>query len=541
MKLTTYLSTCLVAAALVACGGGGGNPGTVAGGTSGTGTSANSTTATDFIFELDKTTIVNSGTDKAVLTVTTLDSNRNTLPKVPVSVAVDANGILTGISGAATDTSGKLTANIMIGGDKSNRTINVSIAVNGVTKVASVVVTGSQISVTPIPATPTPGQLVTLNLSTTDYLGAPIQSVDLVLAGTAGASGSVKTDVSGIKTTTFSAPATAGSYSVVVTGLGMSTTKSMVVVAAGGGSVPVAIGTLSAASLSPQPASISTNTAGSTNNRSKLSAKFLAAGNAGMQNMRVRFEIVAPALGGGESISTGDATVYTDASGAAEAYYISGTRSSPTNGVLVRACYSPNDFASITDCPQSVTSNLTVAGSPLSIAISDDNKMAKGLGLVAYVKKFLIQVNDASGVAVQDAVVSASVDITHYGKGLKWGMPSRLVAIPSIRDLHADYLPPAPLPTNYIQSLQALTYTPLPTENIWCMNEDWNRNGFLDAGEDLNGDGVIQPRKAEIVVSYVNGNKTDANGQMLVQITYGQTMGRWLAYTMRATTSVAGF
>jgi hypothetical protein len=78
-------------------------------------------------------------------------------------------------------------------------------------------------------------------------------------------------------------------------------------------------------------------------------------------------------------------------------------------------------------------------------------------------------------------------------------------------------------------------------QNVWCANEDVNRNGFLDiGGEDVNNDGILQPRKAEIIVSYVSGNRTNANGQMLVQVSYTQNMGTWLAYTLRATTAVAG-
>ena len=76
--------------------------------------------------------------------------------------------------------------------------------------------------------------------------------------------------------------------------------------------------------------------------------------------------------------------------------------------------------------------------------------------------------------------------------------------------------------------------------NVWCANEDVNRNGFLDINEDVNGDGVITPAKSEIVISYVNGTTTDANGQLLLQVTYGQNVATWLAYTVRATTSVAG-
>ena len=106
----------------------------------------------------------------------------------------------------------------------------------------------------------------------------------------------------------------------------------------------------------------------------------------------------------------------------------------------------------------------------------------------------------------------------------------------------AKWVAPTPRPVNEILSLQDSTATPPISQNIWCLNEDWNRNGFLDtgSGEDINKDGSIQPKKAEVIVSYVNGNKTDANGQLLVQVSYGQNMGGWLAYTLRATTGVAG-
>ena len=542
MKLFKYLSATVLVTALAACGGGGGSSVASSTGT-GTGTGTTVPIAADFIFELDKTTILNTGSDKALLTVTVLDSNRNIVAGVPVSVAVDAGGVFASNSGVNTDATGKFSGNITIGGDKSNRTINATITVSGVSKVASIVVTGSQIAVVPLPATPAPGQLVTLNISTTDSAGSAIQNTALVLSGSSGAAGAVTTDVSGNKVFAFNAPATAGSYDIVIKGLGVSTTKTIEVIATAGSGKPVVPDAvvISSASLNPLPTSILANATGSTTNRSKLSAKFLTTGNAAIPNVRVRFEIVEPALRSGEEISTGIATVYTDASGTAEADYIAGTRTSPTNGVTVRACYKRTDFTSTTEClpSQSLTANLTVAGTPLSISITDDNKMEKGLGEIAYVKKFLIQINDASGVAVKDAIVSASVDITHYGKGPSWTSSYRDVVIPTIHNFHADYLP-QPSPVGSIQNLSSSDYTPSSSEKIWCINEDWNRNGFRDGQEDWNGDGILQPRKAEIIVSYVNGNKTDANGQMLVQISYGQNMGSWLAYTLRATTGVAG-
>jgi hypothetical protein len=556
MRFSKYFVVFWVITAIAGCGGGGGSSGTS------TNSSASnvavsaapavaasvpviaSSVVSDFIFELDKTSILNSGSDKAVLTVLVLDKNRNVVSGVPVSVAVDSNGVFAA-SGSTTDATGKLAGNITIGGDKGNRTINASITVNGISKVASIVVTGSQIVVTPVPATPSPGQQVVLNISTSDSAGAAIQNTAVTLGGTAGASGALTTDVSGVKTASLTAPSTAGTYTVVVTGLGTSTTKNIQVVIAGGAGIPAAIGPVSSASLSPQPTSIPANQAGATTSRSKLSAKFLTTGNTGLQNMRVRFEIVPPALGAGETISTGDAVVYSDASGIAEADYIAGTRSSPTNGVSVRACYKATDFTSAADCPSQVAATLTVAGTPLSISISDDNKMSKGLGGIAYVKQFLIQVNDAAGVAVKDAIITASVDITHYGKGRFTGTyPLGLVA-PSIVDPSLAAVLNGPTafraaPSDIAAPGLLAGYSPPTYFNVWCANEDKNRNGSLDSLEDTNGDGVLQPRKAEIIVSYVSGNKTDTNGQMLVQISHGQNMGRWLAYTLRATTGVAG-
>jgi hypothetical protein len=552
MRFYKYLAGFGLALALVACGGGGGSAGTSVA-TTPTPGGVVVTTATDFIFSLDKSVIFNSGSDFATLTVTALDSSRSTVANVPVAIAVDGTAVLSNVSGVNTDSTGNVTAKIGIGGDKSDRIISASITIGGVTKIASVTVTGSKLTVTPVPATPAPGQQVILNISAVDHSGTPIPNVQVTLSGTAGASGVVTTDSTGGAFKTFTAPSSDNSYTVIVSGLNVSSTELISVITPGTGTIPVVpVGiNVSAVSLTPQPTSI--GTVGSAISRSKLSAKFLTTGNLGIQYMRVRFELVAPLLGNGELISTGGTTVYTGADGVAEADYVAGTRSSPTNGVLLRACYSKVDFTSAIDCPNEVTANLTVAGSPLSISIGDDNTLAKGLGGIAYVKQFLIQVNDSAGVAVKDALVSASVDITHYGKSANWGN-LYTPTLPNIKDVYSDFplyvasLTAVPAnPQKWVGTLQTMSTPPAVGQEIWCMNEDWNRNGSVDGpasnpltNEDINGNGGLEPRKAEIVVSYVSGNKSDQNGQLLIQISYPQNMGRWLAYTLRATTSVAG-
>lgn len=569
-SVSAYIAS-VVLAGLVGCGGGGGSAGTPATGpgsigsqnptvtsTAVVGTPTVAPTAADFIFELDKQSILTAGTDKALLSILAVDSNRNVVANVPVSVSVDSGGVFSSLSaGGVTSATGQFSGNITIGGNKSNRIINAKILVSGIEKAAAIQVVGSQLSITPVPATPTPGQVVTINLDSLDSAGAFIPSVVVSLSGSSGASGTATTDLSGKKTASFNAPATPGTYSIVASGLGVTATKVIQVISQSGGSFPAAVGVVSSASLSPQPSSISPNQVGATTNRAKLTARFITPSNTGLQNMRVRFEILAPALGAGEALSTGDSVVYSDVTGVAESEYIAGTRSSPTNGVLLRACYKPTDFSSATDCPNAITTTFTVAGTPLGISISDDNLLEKGLGEIAYLKKFLIQVNDASGVAVKDAIVSVSVDITHFGKGQFSGRyPLGSVApalsdpslaggaglLPLITGTPATTFLPASYTTVTVTGTGSNTMTASVTAylNVWCVNEDKNRNGALDVGEDLNGDSILQPRKAEVVVSYASGNTTNANGQMLVQVTYGQSVGRWLSYTLRATTRVGG-
>jgi hypothetical protein len=206
-----------------------------------------------------------------------------------------------------------------------------------------------------------------------------------------------------------------------------------------------------------------------------------------------------PGLGSGEAISTGTTTVYSDQNGEAIADYIAGTRSSPTNGVTIRACYGLTD-ADLAGgaCPNSVTQTLTVASQPLSITLGDNNLLERGNNSLTYIKKFDVAVADSAGNAVSGAVISASVDLTNYEKG------------------------------------------PFAGPRISCVNEDTNRNGFLDAGEDSNGNGRLDPLKADVILSFLSGNTTGANGRMTIQVEYPQNVATWLLYNLRVTTSVGG-
>lgn len=501
MNILKYVFGLVVAAALAACGGGGGSAGSVgggSGGSGGTGGTPATPTAASFVFTLDKSSISNAGSDKALLTITALDSSRNVVSGIPVSVSVDS-GIYTPIT-STTDTTGQASGNISIGGDKANRNITATINVGGQTGTAVIAVTGSQISLTSLPATPSPGASVQLAVKATDANGAAIAGANVQLGGTLGFTQSVATDTSGNASVTLTAaPSTVGTYTITAAGLGVTSSRDVQVVGAGSG-IPDAIGVISAASLAINPNSISPNVTGATTNRAAIRAVFQNASNQAIPNVRVRFEIVPPALGSGEQISTGTTTLYSDASGVATADYIAGTRTSPTDGVTIRACYGGSD-ASIAGvlCPNVVSATLTVAGQPLSITLGDNNELAKGGNNLTYIKKFDVAVADAAGNAVANAIVSASVDITRYEKGLYAG------------------------------------------PRFSCLNQDTNRNGFLDANEKLYlTHNELSPRKADVILSFLGANTTGANGRATIQVEYPQNVATWLNYSVRVTTNVAG-
>ena len=527
-KLNVLVAAAL-AASLAGCGGGGGSAGT---NTSGSSPAPIVVTpdaqVASFAYQLDKNSISNNGSDKAELTVTALDTKNNPVTGAAVTVSVDS-GVYTPAS-PTTDASGQVNGTITIGGDKSNRQITAQVTVGGKTSSVVIPVVGSKLALTPVPATVAPGGNVTVTVKATDSNDNAIANVPVKLAGTLGFNQTVTTDSAGNASAVLgAAPAAPGSYTVTANGSGVDSTRDVQVVSLTGGAIPDAVGIVSAANLNISPNTIAPNALGASTNVARLRAVFQNATNQAIQNVRVRFVIAAPGLGSGERISTGDATVYSDGSGVATADYIAGTRSSPTNGVQIVACYGMNDAAlagvPVTgqSCPpgaQQTTAALTVGAQPLNITIGSNNEQEKGEFNLTYIRKFDIAVADAAGNAVPNAVISASVDLVEYGKG--------------------SYIKPADVTTPDTPTTPPVTPT-TPTAIVsWCPNEDTNRNGFLDAGEDRNNNGTLEPRKADIVLSYGESNKTGANGRTVIQVEYPQNVATWLRYKVKVTTNVAG-
>lgn len=505
-----------VAFGLGGCGGGGGSAGTTSAGSGGSGgvavapvaptsSPAPLPVAASFVYQLDKNTLVNSGTDRVVLSVTALDISNNPVIGVPVAVALDS-GIYTPVSNV-TDSSGQASGSISIGGNKANRNIVATLSVSGKSANITVPVTGSQISLSSVPGTPLSGSPVTLNVRVTDVNGSGISGSRVTASGSFGFAQSLNTDsVGNVFFQVGAAPNTPGVYLLEVVASGVTERRDVRVVASGGIGVPDAVGVISSSSIAVIPNNIPPNVAGSTSSRAALRAVFQNSNNQPIQNVRVKFSIVSPQLDSQEALSTGSTVVYSDANGVAIADYIPGTRSSPTNGVIIRACFGNTDAELSANPCTSVNirdATLTVASQPVSITLGDNNVLAKGANELTYIKIFDIAVADSASNAVSGALISASVDLKRYGKGLSF--TSRV---------------------------------PL------CLNEDINRNGFVDSEDknfiDDDGSDILLPRKADVILSFIGSNTTGLNGRARVQVEYPQNVATWLEYAVKVTTNVAG-
>lgn len=541
IKMLRLFAGVALVATLAACGGGGGSAGTTAGsggttgttGTGGTTTTANPTTqVTNFVMLLDKSTLPNAGTATAKLTVLAVNAQNNIVPGATVSVATDANSIYTP-GGTVTDANGLYTGTVGFGADKSDRTITITTTVNGLVKKISLQVAGSQLALVSTPSVLSQSQTATFTARLTDFASQPITGAPLAFDGdiTSLNGLSANTDANGNATLSFTAPASAGSYNVSVSGNGISNVVTLQV----GAFIPTAsIPASVTPSLAALPNVLAPNAVGSLNNQSQLKFLFIDSNNQPIPNVRVRFDLLDNGGSVNASINSGQSTVYTTAAGVATASFIAGNSGSSADGVKIRACYQAMDFTSSTQCDNSVGVTLTVAQQALAISIGDDNILQRGTGKQTYIKQFTITVADASGRAVANAPVDISVDLPYYGKGLY----SQAITFPLLVQ-----------PFGKNTSIPNASTSPSSAgTRISCINEDLNRNGIVDPGENIDGSTnglgqpTLQPSKADLVISYVNPlvTTTDATGSLVVQVEYPQQVATWLEYHVRASTNVAG-
>jgi hypothetical protein len=233
------------------------------------------------------------------------------------------------------------------------------------------------------------------------------------------------------------------------------------------------------------PAVIGVNTAGSITQQVTLRAVVRdgPGQNNPVKNALVSFSILADASGGA---LTQPSDVTTAADGSATVSFIAGATATATNGVQIQARIVGGAVTSNTAVAQ-----LTVAQRSLFISAGTGN-LISAPDSATYQQDYAVFVTDAAGNAVSGVRLTASVLPVSYYKG------------------RLGYIDPGPW---------------APVQQVQCANEDSNRNGILDAGEDLNGNGKLEPGLPVTITPAVT---TDATGRATVSLVYPRDRVNWL-------------
>lgn len=526
MSKMTGWAAAVAMALLSACGGGSGAGDSVFGG----GASAGSASVATLVIALTNdaggpaSTLPNNGADRVTVTVTALDANNSVVSGASLRLSVDANAQVVA-NGTLTDDKGQITGSVGIGADRSNRTVTVTAATANasVSTSGSFQVTGAKLTAT-VPPIAAPGASVAATYTLEDASANPIASQPISVSAGGAVISAGSTDADGKYAFSFTAPAVSGAYTLTAVAAGDDDVRTIQVQTT---SVPPASGTPIAISVAANPSVVSVNT-GAGGNSTVVRALFKGASNAAISNVRVQFVLPDPNSVGGSFSDSG--VVYSDATGTATTAYIPGAISSPTDGVIVRACWSTVDFTPAAPgskvCPatasngsaiQTVDARLTVVDEALRLSIGTDELV--GLSTGTYTKDFVVVVVDASGRAKADVEITPKLDLVGFYKGFyAWDGESWV----------------RPASNNTLGPIGAL-YGAAAGE---CPNEDTNRNGSNDAGEDVNGNGELDP--AGVTVKMLDSSRTDSSGKAIVRIEYPRDRATWIDYMITVTGRVGG-
>ena len=231
----------------------------------------------------------------------------------------------------------------------------------------------------------------------------------------------------------------------------------------------------------------------SPNSQSTITAVLRDANDNLVKNKSVTFSL-EDVTGGTLSVSS----AITDSQGRAQTFYTSSATTSAVDGVIVTATVDEN--TTISD-----TISLTVAGREVFFTFGTGNTINEP-NEAQYSKLYAVQVTDADGNAVSNVDVTMSVVSERYNKGFWYGS--------SAADAFVSFT------------------------RVRCDDEDTNRNGILDPGEDFNNSGQIEAGNVATVSpgTFIS----DDAGQGLIQIVYPQEFGAWLEVELQARASVQG-
>jgi hypothetical protein len=465
-------------------------------------TTTSQVVASDISMVLNKTTLLNSGSDFASITVTAVDAARNTVSGIPVSFSVNNDAVIS-VLNRESDSRGQSRAEVRIGDNRTERSITVTATSGTLTRTASILVDGVSISGTALPALPIAGSKGNrIEYRVTDINQNAMAKVAITVSGAGLPTVTDSTDAFGAFNYVYDAPITPGAVRVTASAAGENNQQT-VTVSSGTSTIPGAIAPVGPPTLNVSPNVVGTNNSGSNSNRAEIRALFLSPTNAPVQNVRVRFSEEGSVKYG--AVASLDSLVYTDSNGLALSSFEPKDRASPTDAVVILACWDLNDFA-IGQCPNATRVRLTVTSDPLSISIGTDNTIQAGDTGLTYVKRYVLLVVDAAGNPKADVQLTPSVDLLAYRKGYL-----RYLGDQWVYSVRSDLTP----------GFENMTF------DTSCPNEDLNRNGAIDANEDRNVNQQLDPRKSDVSISLVGSTRTNSNGTAVVRLEYPKNMAGW--------------
>jgi 5-hydroxyisourate hydrolase-like protein (transthyretin family) len=236
------------------------------------------------------------------------------------------------------------------------------------------------------------------------------------------------------------------------------------------------------------------------------------------------------------------ATAVTDRFGVASVTYVAGPVSSSLNGVRVTA-----RLRSTLDQtpPVSRSTSLTVGERALRITLGTGNELAEigqpdGSGSTLYARPYSVIVTDAAGnPAPPDTVFRLAVESLAYQRGCYelindefWAARYRVpgAQLRQTIDINGN---PVDAPFACDDEAQ-----PVFTQfAVGCINEDSDRDGIADAGEDINLNGRLEPGNVVSAPSTVDLND---NGVGFFELIYPQEVANWVRVRITATAVVQG-
>lgn len=462
-------------------------------------TATSGAASASYVITVAGTSVSVAGNTNAVLgastplTITVRDSSNTGVPSAVVTVS-SVNGNTIAPTVATTNASGVATVNFTgtIGGAD---TINVSAM--GATGTHSISVSADTFSVataasidintcTPVAATwsiggtPVAGISVDFQATRGTLYTNPICTVPGTQA---------TTDVAGVATIYIRSP-NAGPSSIT---------------ASGGASGPTA--STATQFVATTPASLvfqASRTTLGLNDSVTLTATVRDATYNLVEGAVVEFTIEADTTGGSLSPASG----VTDTLGRASTVYSSTVQPSATDGVQIRA--------TVQGTAISEDIFLTVGGAGLSLSLGMGTSI-EDVNNATYRYPGAVQVADAGGNPVAGQLVTLRLDAESYDKGYR---DADAVALSTV--------------TGPLDSTFAVY---VATGFLSCMNEDTNRNGILDPGEDFNGSGFLEPGTPATVI--ITG-PTDAYGNASFDVVYPKDYANWLQVKITGTIQVAG-